>query len=184
MRGDLVATLDTATVGGKAGWIDSSIETAGNYTYKVVAYNTFGDSQGSATTVTSPWIGNDTPAAVTDLVASAEDATVSLSFTPPTVGKNGGYIDTEALTYEIGRTPGGVLSESFSGPFPYIDEVPELGSYVYTVVAMFDGKASVSVASNKVVAGGAKELPYSESFDTESSLDLFTILSANGDNST
>lgn len=39
-------------------------------------------------------------------------------------------------------------------------------------------------ASNKVVAGGAKELPYSESFDTESSLDLFTILSANGDNST
>ena len=183
-RTDLVATLDTATVGGKAGWIDSSIETAGNYTYKVVAYNTFGDSQGSATTVTSPWIGNDTPAAVTDLVASAEDATVSLSFTPPTVGKNGGYIDTEALTYEIGRTPGGVLSESFSGPFPYIDEVPELGSYVYTVVAMFDGKASVSVASNKVVAGGAKELPYSESFDTESSLDLFTILSANGDNST
>ena len=181
---DLVATLDTATVGGKAGWIDSSIETAGNYTYKVVAYNTFGDSQGSATTVTSPWIGNDTPAAVTDLVALAEDATVSLSFTPPTVGKNGGYIDTEALTYEIGRTPGGVLSESFSGPFPYIDEVPELGSYVYTVVAMFDGKASVSVASNKVVAGGAKELPYSESFDTESSLDLFTILSANGDNST
>lgn len=121
---DLVATLDTATVGGKAGWIDSSIETAGNYTYKVVAYNTFGDSQGSATTVTS------------------------------------------------------------SGPFPYIDEVLELGSYVYTVVAMFDGKASVSVASNKVVAGGAKELPYSESFDTESSLDLFTILSANGDNST
>lgn len=76
---DLVATLDTATVGGKAGWIDSSIETAGNYTYKVVAYNTFGDSQGSATTVTSPWIGNDTPAAVTDLVALAEDATVSLS---------------------------------------------------------------------------------------------------------
>ena len=181
---DLVATLDTATVGGKAGWIDSSIETAGNYKYKVVAYNTFGDSQGSATTVTSPWIGNDTPAAVADLVASAEDATVSLSFTPPTVGKNGGYIDTEALTYEIGRTPGGVLSESFSGPFPYIDEVPELGSYVYTVVAMFDGKASVSVASNKVVAGGAKELPYSESFDTESTLDLFTILSANGDNST
>ena len=107
---DLVATLDTATVGGKAGWIDSSIETAGNYTYKVVAYNTFGNSQGSATTVTSPWIGNDTPAAVTDLVALAEDATVSLSFTPPTVGKNGGYIDTEALTYEIGRTPGGVLS--------------------------------------------------------------------------
>lgn len=49
---------------------------------------------------------------------------------------------------------------------------------------MFDGKASVSVSSNKVVAGGAKELPYSESFDTESSLDLFTILSANGDNST
>lgn len=110
---DLVATLDTATVGGKAGWIDSSIETAGNYTYKVVAYNTFGDAPGSATTVTSPWIGNDTPMAVTDLVASAEDATVSLSFTPPTVGKNGGYIDTEALTYEIGRTPGGVLSESF-----------------------------------------------------------------------
>ena len=181
---DLVATLDTATVGGKAGWIDSSIETAGNYTYKVVAYNTFGDAPGSATTVTSPWIGNDTPMAVTDLVASAEDATVSLSFTPPTVGKNGGYIDTKALTYEIGRTPGGVLSESFSGPFPYIDEVPELGSYVYTVVAMFDGKASVSVASNKVVAGGARELPYSESFDTESSLDLFTILSANGDNST
>lgn len=55
---DLVATLDTATVGGKAGWIDSSIETAGIYKYKVVAYNTFGDAQGSATTVTSPWIGN------------------------------------------------------------------------------------------------------------------------------
>ena len=61
----------------------------------------------------------------------------------------------------------------------------ELGSYVYTVVAMFDGKASVSVASNKVVAGGAKELPrIARVSDTESSLDLFTILSANGDNST
>lgn len=139
---DLVATLDTATVGGKAGWIDSSIETAGNYTYKVVAYNTFGNSQGSATTVTSPWIGNDTPAAVTDLVALAEDATVSLSFTPPTVGKNGGYIDTEALTYEIGRTPGGVLSESFSGPFPYIDEdVPAPGKYEYRVIGYVEENA-------------------------------------------
>ena len=136
---DLIATLDTATVGGKAVWTDSGIEEAGKYTYEVVAYNTFGDAQGSAASVTSSWVGNDTPAAVTELTATADGETVQLTFTPPTEGENGGYIDVDALTYEIERTPGGILEESFSGAQPYVDNITELGSYVYTMTTLFNG---------------------------------------------
>ncbi len=118
---------------------------------------------------------------VTQLTATAENETVTLSFTPPTVGENGGYIDPGALTYQISRTPGGVLTDDFSGPLPYVDVVPELGSYTYTVTATFDGKSSDPVTSDRIVAGGMKELPYSESFDTESALDLFTIIDGNND---
>lgn len=181
---DLIATLDTATVGGKAVWTDSGIEEAGKYTYEVVAYNTFGDAQGSAASVTSSWVGNDTPAAVTELTATADGETVRLMFTPPTEGENGGYIDVDALTYEIERAPGGILEESFSGALPYVDNITELGSYVYTVTVLFNGERGESAESNKVVAGGAVDVPYSESFDTESSLDLFTIINANYDGST
>lgn len=179
--GDLITTIEEATIGQTADWTDQTIERAGSYDYEVVAYNSFGEAPGEAASVTSPWIGTDTPEAVTQLTATAENETVTLSFTPPTAGKNGGYIDPAALTYQISRTPGGVLTEDFSGPLPYVDVVPELGSYTYTVTATFDGKSSDPVTSNRVVAGGMKELPYNESFDTESALELFTIIDGNND---
>ena len=179
--GDLITTIEEATIGQAAEWTDQTIEQAGSYDYEVVVYNSFGDAQGEATSVTSPWIGTDTPEVVTQLTATAENETVTLSFTPPTVGENGGYIDPGALTYQISRTPGGLLTAVLSGPLPYVEVVPALGRYTYTVTATFDGKSSDPVTSDRIVAGGMKELPYSESFDTESALDLFTIIDGNND---
>lgn len=181
---DELATLDEATPGAPAEWTDTSIERAGVYRYRVVAYNTFGDAPGEAATVPSPWIGNDTPLAVTNLRAEANGATVLLTFDPPVEGENGGYINPEAMTYQIERTPGGVVAESFSGPQPFVDEVSELGGYTYTVTAVFDGESSQSATSNRVIAGGAKETPYSETFDSESALELFTVIDGNNDGRT
>ena len=108
--------------------------------------------------------------------------TVSVDFTPPTKGKNDGWVNTQELSYKILRNPGNVtLEEAYKGNIPYMDTVNELASYTYTVIPYNQVGQGNSTISNKVVAGTAKDIPYSESFDTSESFDLFTSIDGKGD---
>ena len=177
MRGtEQIATVEGA-VGQEMTYTDEALTEAGTYKYSIVAYNADGDAEGTAKQVTSPWIGNDTPNRVTNLAATADGQTVSLTWTAPgDKGTNDGYVNTEALTYRIVRG-GEVLEENWSGEQPYTDEVGQLAKYSYTVYAIFDGKQS-GYAQTSVVAGGAFDIPYSEEFSSQDNFDFFTSLAA------
>ena len=176
MRGtEQIATVE-GEVGQQMTYTDQALTEPGTYKYSVVAYNADGDAEGTATQVTSPWIGNDTPERVTELTATADGQNVSLTWVAPTTGTHQGYINPAELTYRILRGTE-VLEENWAGELPYTDEVGQLNKYSYTVYAIFDGKQS-SYASTSVVAGGAYEIPYTEEFASQTNFEFFTNLNA------
>lgn len=64
--------------------------------------STRGASPVASTKVAVPFFaGQDTPAAVSDLAATKGDGKVTLTWTAPTVGSNGGNFDTNTLTYTV-----------------------------------------------------------------------------------
>lgn len=182
----LITTMENATVGGSGSYVDSEITQAGTYTYKVVAYNQSGDAQGTAKSVTSSWIGEDIPKGVTDLTAQAEGTSVTINFVAPIEGQNGGWINAAHFSYKIVRNPGNtVLQEAYTGTLPYTDIVPSLDAYTYIVTPLNSkGTQGVSVTSNEVIAGGAKDIPYSEALTTAAGVRLYTIIDGNNDGKT
>lgn len=175
--------IQVATVAGGAGqamtYIDQSLEIPGTYSYSVIAYNSDGDAPGTATQVTSSWIGKDTPKAVSNLAASAEGTQVSLTWTAPTQGAHNGYINPANLSYRITRN-GYTIAEAWTGEQPYVDTVEDLGRYNYSVFAAHDGVESTFLSSTTVIAGAAFGVPYSETFETSDVLDFFTTFNNDG----
>lgn len=85
--------------GAPVSWTDTQVF-QGNNTYHVLAINAEGN--GLSATATG-YIGHDTPEAVGNLQArgDATNANAVLSWTAPEKGCNGGYLDTESLSYNI-----------------------------------------------------------------------------------
>lgn len=180
-RGSQVIATLTGAKGEAMTYVDTDIATAGTYTYSVLAYNEDGDAKGTAPTATTGWVGIDTPSPVTDLAAATDGGKVTLTYTAPAGGVNGGYVDLDGVTYRITRNSE-VLAEDFAGT-AYTDSVASLGSYTYSVQAQAGGKASAA-RSLTVRAGDGFSVPYSESFDQASAADLFTIRNESGDTRT
>ncbi len=172
-----------------ASWTDITVPKAGVYYYKVVPFNTDGESPVAPTAVESPWIGADNAlASLTNVVAAAvegNEKAISLSWDTP-VGSHGAYVDLSTVAYKITRTKDSgtaeTIEESWNGTLPYIDEnITGLGSYLYTVYTIYNGSTSWSgVKSNPVVTGGAASLPYENKFNNAASTDLLTFFHGEG----
>ncbi len=173
---DVIATL-TGAKGEAMTYVVNNLAAPGRYTYSVVAYNADGEALGTAPSATSGWIGPDTPKPVTNLAANVEGNKVTLTYTAPTESANGGYVDWSGLSYRITRDSE-VLNEAFVGT-TYEDNVTSLGNYRYGVQAQAADHRAVA-ESVTVRAGEGLQVPYSESFDDASSLDMYTILNLSG----
>lgn len=133
------------------------------------------------------YAGNDTPQSVSGLSYTLDAATgrVSLAWNAPTEGVNGGYIGTP--TYSVVRYPDSTTvatSLSATSFTETLDATRAQQAYSYGVTATNAGHASAEALTARKVFGAAIEPPYEEAFDTEQSLDLFTIIDANDDGST
>lgn len=147
-------------------------------TIKAYAVNTAGKGVISSH---KAFAGNDTPLPVTDLEVSInENGQATLVWTTPTGGKNGGYVNLSAITYTIERSGETVATGITSTT--YTDQLPdEMAAYQWTVYAVFGDKTSQPASTEKILFGDALSLPYKHNFDNEASLDLYTIVDANGD---
>lgn len=134
--------------------------------------------------VVMKWIGKDTAKPLNPLL-TATDTGLSLTWEAPTEGVNGGYIDTDDLSFRVVRQPEGktVYSGKNTG-FSEKLEVKDMGYYWYDVVAVVNGQDDGTASSNKITLGEACPLPYSQDFTSENALDWFTIIDANNDEST
>lgn len=177
----LIKTFDHPDVGASLTYEDKEVAT-GQYTYKIIAYNTVGE--GIPATVTG-FIGHDVPAAVTNLKLTKEsERTGKLTWEVPVTGLHGGWMDKTSLAYNITRHPDEKIIASEYPDNEFIDQnLTSLNNYHYSVEAVTsDGKGGVAV-SNTVLIGQALALPYKASFTMEEA-GKWEIIDANNDGKT
>lgn len=132
----------------------------------------------------SVFVGNDAPAAPTDVKAEATGSTVKVSWTAPTTTANGGPIDTYATTFRVTRQPDGVVVADGTADTSCTDNprpADMRGTYTYQVVALYEGRESQPATSNEVTVDLGIQLPYDNDFDEADQLSGFTMLDANED---
>lgn len=149
----------------------------------VVLENAAGKSVAAKTTV---WVGADVPKAPTAVTLTVDNGVAQLTWTAPTEGVHGGYVDAAALTYDLVRYPDETTVATNLTATNYQETLPEgaLTVYYYAVVAKQGSHESDKALSNRVASGDALEVPYEEAFDDKSVFDLFTVIDKNSDGDT
>ncbi len=144
--------------------VDVTVEKPGMYDFTVVVSNDKGTGPKAKLT---RFVGADTPAAVKNVVLKEEDGKFIVSWDALEVGSNGGYIDTDNLSYTVTRYPGAVkVADNYKGT-SFTEDIPEgdkVVPYYYTVYATIGETVTSPTSSNKVVTG-AFVPPYLEEFD-------------------
>ena len=152
----------------------------GNNTVRAYAANADGKGASASQKI---YAGEDTPMPVTDLEVSIEGNAATITWTAPTEGANGGYLNTANLTYTIERS--GVEVATGTTNTTYVDLLPEgMAAYEWTVYAVVDDKVSEPAYTERVLFGDAIVLPYEHAFDNENCLDIYTIVDNNIDGKT
>lgn len=135
---------------------------------------------------TALWVGYDVPAAPTNVLLTVDGSQLAtLSWTAPTTGIHGGYVDTQGLTYRVtdinGQT---ILSDVAANSCTMQLDIKEREAVQYTVAAMNHGHEGEEAASNTVYVGDNTTLPYAQHFDSDDALASMLVVDANGDGST
>ncbi len=157
---------------------DVTLSASGFYTFTVYTTNAVGDSPKAETA--KMYVGADTPVA-TSVTASYLDGVMTVTWLPVTETINGGFMDTDNVTYTVTRFPGGeaVATDIKATTFTEnIAEPDEIKSYYYTVVVNAGGLKS-QVAQSNVVTIGSLTPPFFADFKDD--LCGFNVIDANGD---
>lgn len=165
--------------------VSAQVTTAqGMQTITVVAVNNQGISPKQSV---EKYVGYDTPTAPTGVALTIDETgQATLSWQAPAQGVHGGYIDAQHLTYNVARHADG---ETVATGLTATQWTTTLGQgyasvYKYSVTASNHGLESEAAVSNPAIYGSGLEIPWGCTFDDASSLDIFTIVDANGDGRT
>ncbi len=132
--------------------------------YSVVFYNAAGKGYAATTKV---YVGEDTPMPVTDVALSQENDAAILTWTAPTQGVNGGYINTSGLRYRVALTSNSADVATGISECTYIDNNQDAATQhplQYTVYASNNTGESTGYNSNMLIFGNAHDAPFAESF--------------------
>lgn len=136
---------------------------SGLMNYVAVATNSYGRGQEQNV---SAFVGTDIMAKPETVTATDEVSHITVRWTPRNTGKNGGYVDTDNVTYSISDQYGNVIAEKLSGNeySHQVDESAEQYALQFFVNAVSGGIAGESNKSNPVMIGENWTLPYNETF--------------------
>lgn len=155
---------------------------SGIYSYRVVATNS--SDEGASSTI-STFIGEDIPTAPKNVLITKSGYNAVVSWIAPVMGVNNGWINSNTLTYKIIRNPGNnVVAESVTGDSFTDTNISELAAYTYTVQPKTSAGEGAAGTSNTLIVGNPFTIPYSCGFDSALQFGLWTVIDANGDNST
>lgn len=185
----LALTLDGEKVGelqttpGQAVTFTVDTQKAGTHIFQVIASNATGASRPATV---HQWIGLDVPEAVTDLECRNTDNTHALlTWTAPTAGVHGGYIDPAHINYTVIDSDGNVVVTALTDTQCTVSKSgSRLSHRTYSVIAFTDAEPGLSATSNRVYFGNRYKVPYSTYFDTQAEFDLWYVYDANDDGST
>lgn len=128
------------------------------------------------------YVGIDGPAPVGDLKVETRDSKPYISWTAPTTGRNGGYIDPTKLTYTVTRMPDMVTVANNITTTNVTDQTSfEASNVYYTVKAYCDGREGAEATSETGLFGSGNGLPVTYDFNTRDQFELCTVIDANND---
>lgn len=177
-------TLKTGTAAPGAIVNENVTVVGGKTPFVIFVKNNAGESK---RTVEKKWIGRDIPLQPEGIKLTLDTKSkVTLTWTAPTKGKNGGYVNPSDLRYKIVRYPDEVVVADSHVGTTFSEEItPQtLTAYYYKVSAVNEGYTGEEIVSNKVLVGDPLEAPYVEEFDGQPAFDLFTVFDANKDGRT
>lgn len=127
--------------------------------------------------------GFDTPAKVTDVVATRSESGVKVTWKGVTAGAGGNPIDLENLSYTVTRMPEGAVVATGLTELEAVDAVSTDSATMcyYEVKAVAGGLSSEPAVSNDVVYGAPVELPFTHDFRNKAGLGLIAVDDANAD---
>ncbi|MBI9068946.1 MAG: choice-of-anchor J domain-containing protein [Salinivirgaceae bacterium] len=124
----------------------------------VFATNASGDGPASSA---SAYVGEDIPAAVTDISLEVVGADYVITWTAPTAGANDGYLG-DITGYVINRTGGVEFTEVTVTEATYTDVAPAVAAYTYSIVATTAAGAGTEATYNFLAPS---PLPFAEDFE-------------------
>lgn len=147
----------------------------GYCTFVVTVSNSIGSSRPENATV---WVGMDTPRKVEDCVLANDNGSLTLSWTLPETGVNGGYVDSEQTRYIIDRGPYDVnVTENHSGETYTEDFVqPGVNPVIFRVTPYIGDKIGEAVISNTVIVGDYLTPPFVEDLTDQFRSLVFTAI--------
>jgi len=155
----LIQTVNNPPIGGNSTYTDNGVPAAGMYTYKLVPENSFG---AGTPVVMDKWIGPDVPAAVTNLMLTAQGEDGLLTWTNPTAGLHGGYY-TGLTGYNIVRMPDNATFNVAGPVTQWVDNtVPAAGTYYYTVTTKNAAGTGGTATSNPALLNSGDILLFEE----------------------
>lgn len=133
----------------------------------------------------SYFIGLDRPKPVSGLTVKPDNDkySVDVSWTAPTEGVYGGYIDISKVKYDVLRNDSLIATTTGTSLTDVIGQKP-YDAYKYKVSPRTDAVCGDTLQSEIVRMGTPLPLPYEQSFDNSSDVDIFTIIDANKDGHT
>lgn len=152
--------------------------TPGLHLFKIYVTNTAGDGLPKFTKL---FVGEDIPAAPTNLKIVTDDEQATLTWDAVTTGSNGGNIDLTTLRYTITRWPDNVIVADHIEETTFTDQPKATDVYAYEVVASTRKGVGDKVRSGWMPVGVACDLPFSFRFDDEVKFKLWTVVDHNAD---
>ena len=158
---------------------------SGVTTITVVVRNNVGDSPKAKTTL---FVGLDVPQAPETATLSVDEAgNATINWTPVGMeGVNGGYVNTDNVTYTITRYPdGAVVAEGIKGnDFTETVNTNNLTMLSYGVSAVYNDAKGPEALTNTVKVGSSYTAPAGDDFTQEATFGLYTVVDANEDGRT
>lgn len=145
-------------------WVDNSPTDMEMNTYKVVPVNEAGNGYPAEISV---YVGIDVPSEVTDLYLShGDNGEAIITWTAPTTGANGGYINPDDIVYGIVDNTGNPVASRLKQTTFTDTETPSNVQKMrfYTVKASSEAGTSQGTNTNAVIFGPSYRLPFAESF--------------------
>ncbi len=153
----------------------------GNHKFTAIATDSNGRK--SLAAEADVYAGSDKPSAVTNIkvVTNDDQTTASISWDAPTVGVNGGAIESANLSYKvvvnIGReTLYADLKDT------HFDHTPlyNMALTQYQIIPVIDGVEGTAAYSTPVLVGAALDItatnPYLEAFNNSNAFSYFTVM--------
>lgn len=150
----------------------------------VYCENAWGQSRKAAASV---WVGRDVPVAVAEVKFVYDEETQTATVTWDAVkdgAHEGDVLDVVYDVYRNGAEKTLVAENINATEFSEKLEVEKLSAYSYAVVAKNKAGEAPEAVSNVIVLGDALEVPFTVDFANASDMALFTIIDANGDETT